>query len=113
MAGKMINGRYVTETALSMRERRKSRFVERIPYDWVTRAANLSPKAFVVAVAIWYRFCLNGRRPFKLSNEVLKDFKIGRATKARALRELQKAGLVSVASPTGVNRSPVVSVVSP
>ena len=67
-----------------------------ISLDWLVRAANLSGKTFVVAIALQF---LRGRSGFArvaLHPKLIRRFGLSRQTAYRALRDLESAGLVSV-----------------
>jgi hypothetical protein len=54
-----------------------------------------------VLLAIWHRVALTGKPWVTLPATVMTDFRVGRATKARALAELERAGLIRVKRNSG------------
>ena len=70
----------------------------RVPLDWLSPACNLSGKALATALAIWYLSGLRKGRTeeLKLTTTTLKIFNVDRYAKSRALKELERAGLISV-----------------
>ena len=79
-----------------------------IPLDWLQRAARLSGKALHVGNALWFRSGIERSRTVKLTNVLLQQFGVDRHAKARALRQLEAAGLVAVSRKPG--RSPMVTI---
>jgi hypothetical protein len=69
-----------------------------VPWDWVARAAALPGKApLLVGLSLWRLKGLKpGRDTVMLDNAALEPFRIDPAAKSRAVRALEKAGLVSV-----------------
>ena len=60
-----------------------------------------------VAIAIWYRAGMQGHAGISVTNVLAAEFAVDRHAKARAIRALEAAGLVSVQRKSG--RSPVVN----
>jgi DNA-binding MarR family transcriptional regulator len=76
--------------------------------DWLQRASNLPGKALHVALAIRYRCAVERTRTVKLASALLRKFGVERDAKARALRQLEAAGLIRVSRQRG--RNPFVTV---
>ena len=79
-----------------------------VPWAWVQRAAQLPGKPLHVGIALYQRAGMEKSDTVKLSNGVLEDMGVDRYAKRRALKDLEKAGLVSVKRRHG--RSPVVTI---
>jgi DNA-binding transcriptional ArsR family regulator len=68
-----------------------------IPLDWLSRACRLSGKSLATALAIWYLKGLqNSSENLRLTSAVVERFGVSRFSKSRALRYLEKAGLIKV-----------------
>jgi hypothetical protein len=80
-----------------------------VPLAWLQRAARLPGKALHVALVLRYLSGLSKGLTVKLPRCVLLEFGVGRSSADRGLRDLQRAGLVTVARHRG--RHPVVTVV--
>jgi hypothetical protein len=92
------------ETAALSRRRRKrqSRFLKGpISLAALQSAAVLPGKALAVYLCIRHRCDMTGRSTITLPASLLADFGIRRDTKARALRDLETAGLIDVARAPG------------
>jgi DNA-binding MarR family transcriptional regulator len=79
-----------------------------IPLSWLQRAARLAGKALQVAIALRYRCGIERTLTVKLTSTLLREFGVERDAKARALRQLERVGLVAVSRNHG--RNPVVTV---
>ena len=79
-----------------------------IPWKWIVRAAYLSGKALHVAIAIWFLAGIGRNRIIKLSNKVVIALGISRFAKGRALKELERAGLVAIKRNNG--SSPLITI---
>lgn len=67
-----------------------------IPLDWLSRAMKLPGKALHVADILWFYSGIKRSAEIPLSLSKLKKFGITRTSAARALRNLEEAGLVTV-----------------
>lgn len=67
-----------------------------IPLDWLQRAASLSGRALHVGVALWYLDGFERSGTVKAQPSVLREFHVDRHAAYRALKTLEKAGLISV-----------------
>lgn len=72
-----------------------------IPLSAVALAARLPGKALAVFVAIHHRAALTGKETVTLPKSLLQDLGVSRDAKARCLRMLEHASLVSVARNKG------------
>ena len=81
-----------------------------IPLNWLSRAAQLPGKSIHVALAIWYLAGLKKSASVKLGQSVLNDFGVDRHSKARALKQLASAKLISIQSAPGC--APVITVLA-
>jgi len=72
-----------------------------IPLAPLAVAARLPGKALALYVALQHRCDLEGKSTVTLPAALLRDFGVGRDTKARALRTLEDAGLIRVKRTTG------------
>ena len=79
-----------------------------VPCAWLQRAARLPGKSFHVGIALWQRAGMEKSDTVKLSNGILEDWGTDRYAKARGLKDLEEAGLVSVKRHHG--RSPIVTI---
>jgi hypothetical protein len=80
-----------------------------VPLDWLQQAARLPGRALHVGVVLWYLDGFQQTRTVKAKPGVLQDFGADRHASYRALRALEKAGLVSVVRKKGA--APVVTLV--
>ena len=79
------------------RTRRTARFLKGpIPLDRLARAARLPSKALAVYLAVHHRRDLGSRPLTTLPTALLSQFGVSRNGKARALRDLERAGLVQL-----------------
>jgi hypothetical protein len=94
---------------MSNRKRRIDKFVK-VPLWWAEHAAKATrtPKA-MVWVWLAYLAWEQGSNTFKLPNGRLQIRGVGRHAKARALRQLEKAGLIRV--DRSGTKSPVVTLI--
>jgi hypothetical protein len=67
-----------------------------IPVCWVCRAGRLGVKASLVGLALWHIRGLRKSNTFIVSNLMLRDWGIQADAKSRALRKLERAGLIRV-----------------
>jgi hypothetical protein len=84
------------------------RFVNSMPFEWITSACGLSGKAVQVALAIWDLFSLARSQPIVLARKHLEQFRVRRHAAYRALKKLEQAGLISSVRKTG--RAPRVTI---
>jgi len=81
--------------------RRASPILDRFiagPIDaaWVIQAAQLGVKALLLGMVLWHLKGLRKTNSFVVSNLTTKEWGIGSDAKRRALRKLEKAGLITV-----------------
>ena len=74
-----------------------------IPLTLINRATRLPGKAWHVYAAIWYLAGMKCQRTVNLSNATLTKFNVTRVSKYRALKALEKEGLVTVVRTNGKN----------
>jgi hypothetical protein len=75
----------------------KGRFIAGpIPVAWVCRASKLGVKALLVGMALWHLKGLRKAGTLIVSNIMLRDWGIRSDAKRRALRKLERAGLIRV-----------------
>jgi hypothetical protein len=67
-----------------------------IDVSWVCQASRLGVKALLVGLALWHLKGLRRCNSFELSNLMVREWGIQPDAKARALRKLEKAGLITV-----------------
>ncbi len=67
-----------------------------IDASWVCQASLLGVKALLVGMALWHLKGLRRSNRFTVSNLMLQEWGIQPDAKARALRKLEKAGLIRV-----------------
>ena len=82
-----------------------------IPLDWLARAAHLPGRSLHVAILLWYAAGLQKSPTVSLPNTLARRFGIERNTKYRALKWLERAGLVAVENNTG--QAPRVTLLDP
>lgn len=82
----------------------------RIPVHLIGRVLELPGRPLPVWLAIWHRVALTGKPWVTLPATVMTDFRFTRTAKARALRELEQAGLIRAKRTPG--RPVLVSLVS-
>jgi hypothetical protein len=91
------------------RHRHGQRFLKGpVPWDWLTRAAQLGGSALHVGLALWHLAGMIKANEIKLSGKVLMELGVSRYSGYRGLATLEVAGLVSVERHTG--RQPVVTI---
>jgi len=64
--------------------------------SWVSRAARLGVKALLVGLALWYLRGLRRSNSFIVSNLTMREWGVQPDAKARALRALERVGLIRV-----------------
>ena len=67
-----------------------------IPVSWVCQASKLGVKTLLVGLALWHIKGLRKNNTFIVSNLMLRDWGIQADAKSRALRKLERAGLITV-----------------
>jgi hypothetical protein len=72
-----------------------------VPLDWLQQTAQLPGRAFHAGVALWFLDGFQQTGTVQARPGVLRDFGLDRHASYRALRELEKAGLVSVVRKRG------------
>jgi hypothetical protein len=86
-----------------------SRFLKGpIPWSWITAAVALPSRALLVGLCLWRLVGAMKSDTVSFGNSDLRPLGIDRATKSRALRALEGAGLIKVARKPG--RFPKVTV---
>lgn len=94
------------------RKRRNRRFIRGpLPWSQLCTASRLPGKAVVVWLLLHHRSRLRRQREVTLPNGMLAEFGVDRSAKARALRDLECAGLVWINRVQG--QSPRVTLVEP
>lgn len=87
--------------------KRREHFVQ-IPFVWVERLNGVSGKGCILAMHLAYLHWRNKGRPFTLANGMLKNDGISRASKWRALAELESRGLITIERRP--SKSPIITV---
>lgn len=72
-----------------------------VPMDWLKQAAKLPGRALHAGVALWFLDGFQQTGTVQARPSVLRDLGLDRHASYRALRELEKAGLVSVVRKRG------------
>jgi DNA-binding MarR family transcriptional regulator len=86
-----------TDSSAHARTRQNSLFLKGpIPLVYLHRAAVLQGKALAVYICITHQCDLTSRSTVTIPTSLLTKFGVSRDAKARAIRELEQAGLVSV-----------------
>ena len=67
-----------------------------IQVSWVCQASKLGVKTLLVGLALWHIKGLRKSNTFIVSNLMLRDWGIQADAKGRALRKLERAGLLAV-----------------
>ena len=79
------------------RQRRSGRFLKGpIPLPPIAAAARLPGQALAVLLATHHQVALTGRPSVSLPAALLREFGVSRDAKARALHQLERAGLIRV-----------------
>jgi hypothetical protein len=81
-----------------------------IPWSWITAAAALPGQALLVGLCVWRLAGAMKSETVSFGNSDLKPLGIDRPTKSRALRALERAGLINVNRQPG--RFPKVSLIA-
>ncbi len=79
-----------------------------IPLPWITAAAALPGKAMQTAMAIWFLAGVRRSSCVTLTTCLVKKFSVLPDAKRRALKALEKAGLIQV--DRGRGRNPIVTI---
>ena len=97
-AGEDIREREVpTSASRWARQRRPEPFLRGpIPVRLIGAALDLPGRPLPVLLAIWHRVAVTGKPWVSLPANVMADFRFDRTVKARALAELERAGLIRV-----------------
>ena len=96
--------------SVSLAPRFKGLFIKGpIDMRWLGRAAKLPGHSLHVGLLLWFRMGCESSHTVRLTPTHLKKFGVRRHTGYRALKALEKAGLVRVERHRG--RAPVVTVV--
>jgi hypothetical protein len=75
----------------------KGKFIKGpIDVAWLCRASHLGVKALLVGLALWHIKGLRKSNTFIVSNLMLRDWGIWPDAKRRALRSLEKDGLIKI-----------------
>ena len=77
---------------------------------WIEKAAELGLQVLVVGVLLQFRGVVLGKSSVSLPMDFLAKFLVSRGIKQRALKNLEKAGLISVARETG--RNPTITILA-
>jgi DNA-binding transcriptional ArsR family regulator len=79
--------------------------------DWLSAAARLPGKSFLVVVALCLAAERNQSRVVSLSNVAVQHLGLDRSAKYRALAWLEQAGLIAVQRKLG--RPPIITLLDP
>jgi hypothetical protein len=91
------------------RKTQKGRFLKGpVPLNWLMWAAKQPGKSLHVGIALWFKSGLTRSHRVSVPNGLLNMFGVDRHAKARALRSLESAGLISVKRESGKN--PVITI---
>jgi hypothetical protein len=74
-----------------------------IPFPYLLKASKLPGRALHVFIAIWFLHGVTKNKTFSLKNSLLREFGVQRHAGYRALKELEKAALISVVRCQGRN----------
>jgi hypothetical protein len=78
------------------RAARKSQHFVRVPMAWVSRLSGTSGHTYQVALQLLYLNWRDRGKPIKLGNRMLGFDGVSRFTKWRALRDLERRGLIEM-----------------
>jgi hypothetical protein len=90
-----------------VKSRKRDEHFVRLPWTWIRRLRGATSLVWMVACHVIYADWSNNGRPFKLPNGQLKVDGVSPKSKCRALRDLQRRGLVAVEWRS--RKSPIVS----
>ena len=88
---------------------KKKFFYARTAFDWMASASLLPGKSLQVALMICHVAVLTRSNQVRLSSRKVELFGVSRGAKLRALRWLEKAGLIAVERRSG--RNPIVTLI--
>lgn len=77
-----------------------------IKWQWLVVAAACGTKALHVGVALWHLAFLTRSCEVKLTNKVLRELRVTRSQKSRALVAMERAGIIDVLR--SAQRAPIV-----
>jgi len=77
------------------------KYISKIPLAWHQHACINCPSAIAVANLLWYRRGITRQNPVTLPKQLLTDHGIKKDRKLRALRALERAGLISIEKAVG------------
>src|SRR5271169_3008577 len=80
-----------------------------IDVAWLSQARKLGVTTLWVGLALWFVRGLRGSDSFSVSNLMMRDWGVLPDAKSRALRKLQKAGLIAIEGRG--KRSPLVTLI--
>jgi DNA-binding transcriptional ArsR family regulator len=67
-----------------------------VDVSWVVQASRLGVKALLVGLALWHLKGLRRSHSFIVSNLMMQEWGVQPDAKSRALRKLEKAGLITI-----------------
>jgi hypothetical protein len=98
----MATGTVTLETAADTLLVPQGRFLKGpVPWPWIVVAAALPGKALLIGLCLWRLAGAMKCKTVSLGNADLRPFGIDRASKSRALRALEGAGLIEVVRERG------------
>ena len=80
-----------------------------VPWRWICKAAKLPGKTLEVGLALWRLSGAMKSDTVRLTNSEMEALGVDRNAKSRALKQLQKVGLISVQQDRG--KIPVVTLI--
>ena len=84
------------------RHQKKDKFLAGpIPMDWLIQAGRLKGKALHIGLLLWFEAGINKTAEVTLRQSLAREFRCHEDTVLRAVRELEKAGLVSISNLPG------------
>ena len=90
--------------------KRREKFVK-VPMTWYEKLSKPPPRGRCTCLVAWYLLYLNWKnhgKPFKLANGMLNYDGLSRDSKMRALRDLERRGLITVERRS--RKSPIIHV---
>jgi hypothetical protein len=87
--------------------KRREHFIQ-VPFDWLERLKGANGRVYALALHLQYLRWRHQGQSFKLPNGMLKIDGIDRFAKWRALRELERRGLISIECRP--KKSPLISI---
>jgi len=88
-------------------QKRRQHFI-RVPWSWLERLRGASGQTYRVALCLLYLHWKGQGAPIKLANGILRIDGVSRQSKWKALRDLERRGLIRVERQP--RRSPVIRV---